>query len=641
MFLARLAGQPAALTVLISVLGASAAAQGYRYQEQVGLLPGPVVRTEGSVLIDVDLDGALDLFFANGFVLNIGGQLIAPDLIMNRLAQGMGFVNQSATRLPQPITTLRGTQVLAMDIEQDGDPDLIITCNGPSQQRLWVNDGTGHFTDQSVARLGTLVMSATCAAPGDVDRDGDLDLFINDEATNGQLRLLLNNGLGFFTNVTASHLPVAPKTNQQDINVVDLDLDWDLDVINCGKSAGQQIFLNDGTGHFTVTTALLPAGTASTYETEVADLDQDGDMDIAMLATSGLTDSMIRNNIIPSGTLSFTAMTSFFVGGNGDDDNEFAFVDANDDGLLDVVIGSLQAGAEKLYLNSGTFLFGRQVGVLGFSPVVDSTLDVAVGDLNGDGRLDFVTAQGESGNYTNRVYYGQTLDTQGPRFVRIESLPAQVNSFGPWRPRVVLHDSGVDDMETTVDSVTLNWTVNHRAGSVMGSQVMKTLGGFQWEGTIAPPPGILLMGSTVVWSVTAIDHAGNSTTTPQQEFRVCGAENYGVAGGPANVMNLQISGPLAVGGNATLLYSGAPAFGSGWLGASLERAALPVPNGTIWIDPDFLLALLPLAADAVGSGSFPVAIPMDPAFAGVRLDLQTVFDPPFRLSQGLEIVICP
>lgn len=626
--------------VLIILLSSLALCQTSRYQLQAGLVTGPVVMTEGSILIDVDGDTDLDVVFANGFVLQITGSSILPTILINKISLGQGLVDETAARLPA--LAIRGTQVVAFDCDADGDQDLIFTCNGPSQQRLYINNGAGVFSDQSVARLGTLSISATCAAYGDIDRDGDLDLFLNDEATNGQLKLFLNNGLGFFTNATASRLPVAPKSNQQDINVVDIDNDWDLDVINCGKSSGQQIFLNDGTGVFTVTTALLPAGGTLTYETDVADLDNDGDMDLCMLSTgAGLSDSVIRNNVIPNGTLSFTASSTFFTGGNGDDDNEFVYVDADNNGLLDIVIGSLQASSEKLYINNGSFSFARATGTAGFTSVTDSTLDVAVGDLNGDGTLDMITGQGESGSFLNRTYYGQTADTLGPRFVRIEGIPDSNNAAGPWRARLVLQDSGVDDSETTVRSIVANWSIQHRGGTTNLATSARTLGGLMWEVSLVAQPSILMMGSEVTWSITATDHAGNITVSPSSTFRICGFETYGQGLLGINTASLLGSGSTTLGQTATVTWTVAPPNVGGLLAIAADRAATPVLGGTVLIDLSIPPLLLPITSDGAGSGFVSFLIPNTPALALARFDFQAVFDPPLAFTNGLEAVICP
>ena len=614
----------------------------YRYTEQVGLVPGPAVMTEGAILVDVDADGDLDIVFANGFVLNTAGQPIQPSILINKINQGLGLVDETATRLPT--LAIRGTLAIAFDLEGDGDKDLVFACNGPSQQRVYVNNGAGVFTDQSVARLGTSSIAAAGCAYGDVDQDGDADLFFNDELTNGQLKLFLNNGTGNFSNVTATHVAVAPKTNQQDVVLCDVDGDFDLDCINIGKSSGQQIYWNDGTGRFlTVTTALLPNGTGLTYEAEAADLDHDGDLDLTMLSVSGLTDTVLRNNLVPNGTVSFTSLTSALTGGNGDDDNEWAFVDANNDGFLDLINGSLQSNGDKLYVNNGAFSFARQTGFHGFSPLVDSTLDVAVGDLNGDGVFDVVTAQGESGNFANRVYYGTgPADTQPPRFVRIEALPAlSTQPDGPWVVRSTIQDSMVDDGETSVATARIDWTITHVAGVTTGTTPMQFLGGLLYRGAILPPVGVPTNGASVSFTLTATDRRGNSTTSPAQVFTVCGLQSYGLGLGGSNSATLAATGTTTQGGSASFAWSNAGPLTTGILALSLGRGNVSYPQGILLVDPGLVLLLLPISTDAAGGGGFPIPIPVSPPLVGLRVAFQGLFDVPFTLSNGVDLVICP
>lgn len=308
---------------------------------------------------------------------------------------------------------------------------------------------------------------------------------MNDELTsNGQLKLFLNNGTGVFTNVTATHVVAAEdqpagrrlvrhRQRQRPRRAEHRQVDGPAGV---PQRRHRPLPL--------VNTSLLPAGTGLTYEAEAADLDHDGDLDLTMLSVSGLSDTVIRNNLIPSGTLGFTSLTTALTGGNGDDDNEWLFVDANNDGFLDLVNGSLQSNGDKLYLNNGAFSFARQTGTAGFSPLVDSTLDATIGDLNGDGVFDIVTAQGESGSFLNRAYYGTgPADTQPPRFVRVEQLPAMsTQPDGPWVVRAVIQDSAVDDGETSVASARIDWTITHPTGTSTGTTPLRFLGGLLFRG---------------------------------------------------------------------------------------------------------------------------------------------------------------
>ncbi|MBL8733277.1 MAG: VCBS repeat-containing protein, partial [Planctomycetes bacterium] len=420
--------------------------------------------------------------------------------------------------------------------------------------------------------------------------------------------------------------------------------DWDLDVINIGKSTGQQIFLNDGSGHFpTVSTTYLPAGTGLTYEAEAADLDHDGDLDLTMLSVASLSDTVLRNELIPSGTLSFTNLTGALLGGNGDDDNEWLFVDADDDGWLDLVNGSLQSSGEKLYRNNGDFTFTRQTGTGGFSPLIDSTLDAAVGDLDGDGVFDIVTAQGESGSFLNRAYFGTgPADSQPPRFVRVEQSPAvRTDADGPWIVRAVIQDSAVDDGETSVATATVNWTINHAGGTVTGSSPMRFLGGLFFRGAITPPPGIITNGATVTFSLTATDRRGNSTTAPAQTFTVCGWQQYGLGLGGSNTSLLLGSGPTSPGALPTVAWSNAGASTGGALLLAFGRADLSYPQGQLLVDPGLFFTLVPIVTDAAGTGALPIPVPPIPGLIGLRVAFQALFDAPATLSNGVDLVICP
>lgn len=619
---------------------ATAVSAQYTWTQSVGAVPGPVVMTEGCICADLDGDGDQDVVFANGYALSTAGTTAQlPTLLINKFNQALGFADESAVRLPA--LPLKANQVIAVDVERDGDLDLAFACNGPSQQRLYINNGSGVFTDGTAARLPVLNVVANCVAAGDVEMDGDLDLFFNDGAANGQLKLLLNNGLGQFTNVTATHLPAAPKSNQQDIVVVDIDNDWDLDVVNSGKSAGQQIFFNDGTGHFTVNTALLPPGTTMTYESDVADLDGDADMDLCYLSMTGsLTDGVVRNNLNPSGTLSFTGATTFLTGSNGFDDNEFVYVDSDNDGDLDIVIGTLTGTQERLYINNGAFSFASST--TGFSLVSDPTLDVACADINNDGKLDMVTAQGESGNFLNRLYLGNVSDTRPPRPLRLVGPTGALLSTASRRVRVVLHDSAVDDGETTIRTVNLTGVITHRAGVTPFSVPMRCHGGFLWSGDIPELPGVVLMGSNVQWSVQATDHAGNTLNTIAANCHFCGVDAYGPGSQVGGVNALGLTAANAGSGlQLSVAWNGFPST-SGVLGIATERADLPLFGGQLLIDPAALLDMWPIGFDGAGMGGLTLGLPPT-GLAGLRLDLQALaWNGGFAfLSNGVELVICP
>src|SRR5690606_23249727 len=122
---------------------------------------------------------------------------------------------------------------------------------------LWLNDGRGTFGEAS-SQMPAISDVTYGAALGDVDRDGDLDCVF---ANHLQDRLYLNDGAGRFTDVTAGRLPVeSAQTFANALGDVDGDGDLDLVLGNYGGASQDRLFLNDGTGTFTdATSTHLPA----------------------------------------------------------------------------------------------------------------------------------------------------------------------------------------------------------------------------------------------------------------------------------------------------------------------------------------------------------------------------------------------
>ncbi|MDP7033564.1 MAG: VCBS repeat-containing protein [Planctomycetota bacterium] len=154
----------------------------------------------------------------------------------------------------------------------------------------------------------------------------------------------------------------------------DLDGDGDLDLV-----MDNQIFLNNGSGSFTVTGQELQSGSGLA----LGDLDGDGDLDLVITRHSYLVSGtwIYFNN----GLASFTLTGQELQGGNG-----LALGDLDGDGDLDMVNGT------NIYFNNGSGSFSDAGPVL-----VDVSYSIALlGDLDGDGDLDLV-ATGTQGQPTS------------------------------------------------------------------------------------------------------------------------------------------------------------------------------------------------------------------------------------------------
>jgi len=138
----------------------------------------PEINGSGGAMFDYDGDGDLDIYLVNsGASPRAVGKLPESLRVENRLyRQESDGRFSDATAESGLGDTGYGIACAIGDVDNDGDPDVLLTNYGPD--RLYLNDGQGHFTDVSKAAGITSSGWANSAAFCDYDRDGRLDLFI-------------------------------------------------------------------------------------------------------------------------------------------------------------------------------------------------------------------------------------------------------------------------------------------------------------------------------------------------------------------------------------------------------------------------------------------------------------------------------
>src|SRR5687768_4195551 len=326
------------LSCLIFCL-ASRGAEGQQFHEQSSILPVPTdYWTEDVTAVDANEDGRWDVLFvhANGWAKPgdfhaTGTFPLPPILLVNTGTSGGNpvFVDESAAYLPADLA-VHGKGAAVADFDGDGHDDIVLAVAFGARQHLLIKQpATLAWADES-ARLPEMLLNCFSAGVGDLDDDGDLDLVFTDSARptfgppGGKARLCINDGNGYFTE-QAAWINASNKVGAQDAKIVDIDNDFDLDVIVDGKSPQTQVYFNDGAAHFSEDDTLIPSASRWTYETEWGDLDNDNDIDGAIMSLGYFSEGAIQNSLSDTGRLSLRGTTGTMIGlplGEFEDDNE-------------------------------------------------------------------------------------------------------------------------------------------------------------------------------------------------------------------------------------------------------------------------------------------------------------------------------
>ena len=298
---------------------------------------------------------------------------------------------------PVPIGTAPLAEVVA-DLNRDGKPDLVVANSVSNTVSVLLGNGDGTFQAAQNYAVGQDPVSV---AVGDFNGDGRLDLAVaNNQSSN--VSILLGNGDGTFQ--TARTIPIVgmnpPFVNPLSVAVGDVNRDGKADLVvsvsfpgTLSSLAGSvYVLLGNGDGTFQAQQQVAQALGRVT----LADLRGDGKLDVVL--ASGIMQNFSTTTIgvlLGNGDGTFQAEQFYNTGGVGP--SNVAVADLNGDGKLDLVVansqtisgGPLGGGNVGVLLGNGdgTFQAAQTFAISNGAPT-----SVAVGDFNGDGKPDLAVA---------------------------------------------------------------------------------------------------------------------------------------------------------------------------------------------------------------------------------------------------------
>ncbi len=449
------------------------------------------------------------------------------------------------------------------DFNNDGWLDLAvsgISASGPLTA-IFRNNGDGTFSNINAGLTG---LYAGGLAWGDLDNDGDLDLFVSGYTLSGSASLLYrNNGDETFTSVNTA----IPALRDGQAAWLDADRDGWQDLLVSGQaSTGRITHLYRNSSGVLTNQANLGLAGVSHGGFAIADFNNDGNSDVAMTGygTNGMLSSVYRYS---GGSSLYAIMPAtlepLWLG-------RATAGDLSNNGWMDLMTtgeGSGGVRATRLYMNNGG----------SFSNLASAIPDLRVssmafGDFDNDGDLDISVAGLSTTGQVSAIYRNLSAVSNQPPTAPTGLLAALTSGND-----VILRWDAATDDKTPVGSLTYNLyvgttmnpvsVVSPHADNATGQRRVLAAGntGHRREWRLRNLP----VGEIIVWGVQAVDGAyAGSQFANGMPFEVPALPDFVVSS-----INIQL---VPFSAAVTILNQGTTAASAGQLSAWMNRATVPV-----------------------------------------------------------------
>ena len=385
---------------------------------------------EGAIheLARADFNGdGIDDIMAARFLFPLENRGLAVQVLVGDGAGG--FTDQTSTVFAGAIpTTVHPREFVLGDFNGDGRPDVFIADHGydatpfpGAQNRLILSTGPNHLRD-ATANIPQRLDFTHSAAAGDIDGDGDLDIYVGNVSGQQQVtpRFLVNDGTGVFTADTArlpaftQNVAIGPAFNS--VALVDLNRDNlpELVLGTAREPLGKtQVLINPGNGNFASATSIaIPTPVIpnqgppvnqqfqapETYDIQTINLNGDAFPDLAVTWLNASWTAGYVQLLVNEGGTGFRDETAARLPQQASDGSAgwIKYIHLHDfdrDGDTDILTdsGAGMAGRAILYANNGSGSFAQAGSISMTGPVIEPV------DANRDGRWDIVAATGGNG----------------------------------------------------------------------------------------------------------------------------------------------------------------------------------------------------------------------------------------------------
>ncbi|TGE20898.1 T9SS type A sorting domain-containing protein [Hymenobacter metallicola] len=274
--------------------------------------------------------------------------------------------------------------VALADVNGDTRPDLVVTCSYASSVNVLLSQLDGTFAPALSYAIGSFPIRVTLA---DVNEDGLPDILAALQ-WNGGIAVMLNS-----STAPGAFLPptiLFTQGNPRSLAVGDIDRDGHLDIVGLNLNGGTVgVLLNSAAapGMFPATATTYATGGNNAVGVALGDVNGDGWLDLVVCGGSTGKIGVLLNQAAPAGT--FAPVVSYGSGASYPQD--LAVGDVNADGRADIVVAGGNDARVGVLLNSTTTPGVFPAMATTYATGAQAAYSVELGDMNGDRQVDIVT----------------------------------------------------------------------------------------------------------------------------------------------------------------------------------------------------------------------------------------------------------